>query len=288
MRIYISHADSAGGFQAASIIKDILLAHRHEVPDRGGGIIGGLNWKSDTKKIIENSDLVMVIVSPQYFDNAVGAQEQELAIKQGVPIIYMQIQSIPVGIQFPEGIRFEPLLDLRNFDRSSWETPIIEFLKDWRKSGESDQPRETKEIAHELALAELPDRIFIAYSHKQKHLAQELDELLRTNGKAVFWDTKIKAGAVWRQTIQKALEDATHVIVIWTIDAASSDEVEREVSYALAKRKTIVPILSKDLPELPYHLYGLHYIVLEDDLKKIEAGLLAAIARTTDEDDLWH
>jgi hypothetical protein len=64
--------------------------------------------------------------------------------------------------------------------------------------------------------------------------------------------------------------------------------VEREVSYALRKGKIIVPILSKEIPELPYHLDGLHYIVLEDDLNNIEADLLKAIAQFSDAEDIWQ
>ena len=92
---------------------------------------------------------------------------------------------------------------------------------------------------------------------------------------------------MWRQTIQRALDDASHVVVLWTPDAAQSDEVEREVSYALAEKKVIIPLLSREIPKLPYHLYSLHYIVLDEDMEMIEAELLHAIAQFS-EDDLWQ
>jgi hypothetical protein len=63
--------------------------------------------------------------------------------------------------------------------------------------------------------------------------------------------------------------------------------VEREVSYALAERKVIVPILSKEIPKLPYHLHGLHYIVLNDNLETIQAELLKAIGQFSEDEDLW-
>lgn len=93
---------------------------------------------------------------------------------------------------------------------------------------------------------------------------------------------------MWRQTIQKALDDTTHLVVLWTSEAASSDEVEREVSYALAERKVIVPILGKEVPKLPYHLHGLHYIVLEDDVSKLENELLKAIDEHAIDEDIWQ
>jgi hypothetical protein len=132
------------------------------------------------------------------------------------------------------------------------------------------------------------ERVFIAYSRKQREIAEDIYNLLLKSGKEAFYDAKIKAGATWRQTIQKALDDATHLVVIWTPEAAESDEVEREVSYALAERKVIVPILSKEIPKLPYHLHGLHYIVLEEDVSKIEADLLKAIAQFSDGEDIWQ
>lgn len=42
-----------------------------------------------------------------------------------------------------------------------------------------------------------------------------------------------------------------------------------------------------ELPKLPYHLYSLHYIVLDENMELIEAELLHAIAQLS-EDDLWH
>jgi histone H3/H4 len=127
-------------------------------------------------------------------------------------------------------------------------------------------------------------KIFIAYAREQRSIAKELNDLLRAKGEFVFWDAKLRAGANWRQTIQRALNDCTHIIVIWTPNAAQSDEVEREVSYALAKRKTIIPILSEEVPELPYHLYGLHYLVLQNDLKSIENDLITAIEQLSNDD----
>ncbi|MBC7869932.1 MAG: toll/interleukin-1 receptor domain-containing protein, partial [Chitinophagaceae bacterium] len=149
-------------------------------------------------------------------------------------------------------------------------------------------PDEIAEHKQRALIAPSTERIFLAYSRKQAIIAKELYELLVRRDKAVFYDAKIHAGATWRQTIQKALDDATHLVVIWTPDAAQSDEVEREVSYALAERKVIVPILSKEIPKLPYHLHGLHYIILKEDIKSLEAELLKAIGQHSDDEDIWH
>jgi hypothetical protein len=65
-------------------------------------------------------------------------------------------------------------------------------------------------------------------------------------------------------------------------------ENECVAGYALAERKVIVPILSKEIPKLPYHLHGLHYIVLEDNLLAIEADLLKAIAQYSEDEDIWQ
>jgi hypothetical protein len=143
------------------------------------------------------------------------------------------------------------------------------------------------EQVQELGQKKPIHKIFIAYSRKQRSLAKELYDLLASNGQFAFWDAKLRAGANWRQTIQRALDECTHVVVIWTPDAAHSDEVEREVSYALAKHKTIIPILSKEIPELPYHLFGLHYLILQDDLQTLEQDLIDAIEQFSSEDDLF-
>jgi len=252
-----------------------------------GGIAGGKNWKQDVEELISRCDWLVSLLSPDYIHSSSAKAELAYALRLEKPILAVVIKPLESS--------FTLLEQMSSIDISDNPRAGMPKVVDWLRAQAGDKQIErlspiVENVAQEIKAildAPTPDRIFIAYSHKQLALAKDLAELLVKNGNAVFYDAKIKAGATWRQTIQKALDDATHVVVIWTPDAASSDEVEREVSYALAERKVIVPILSKEIIRLPYHLHGLHYIVLNDNLTTIEGDLLKAIAQFS-EDDIWQ
>ncbi len=238
---------------------------------------------------LDNADLVLVLISSTFEQSHGMAREIIYAQSHGKLLLPVIID----GAELPYSLLGTNYLDISGDFRGGLQKIAeriyqISLAQPAASRPETISPPTRQRLAEKLEHESPIERVFIAYSHKQQGLVRQLYEMLVANGKAVFYDQKLKAGATWRQTIQKALDDATHIIVFWTPDAAQSDEVEREVSYALAERKVIIPILSKDVPRLPYHLHGLHYIVLEDDLSNIEEPLLKAIAQFSADEDLWQ
>jgi hypothetical protein len=283
MRLFLSFAIEDQEF--TQMVADALETAGHFVIMHMGGIPGGDNWRLEVGKAIHHSDWFVVIYSPGHKDSVKRKLEFIFALSNEIPILYVLTEPTEViddDISRVIDISANPLQGIRR---------IVDFFAHppqlLQRMNGSPSAEEIARETHEMLSVELPERIFIAYSRRQKTLARELHELLIRNGKAVFWDDKLKAGAVWRQMIQKALDDATHVVVLWTPDAAQSDEVEREVSYALAEHKVIIPILSREIPKLPYHLHGLQYVVLEDDIRAIEQELLAAIEQFSRAEDLY-
>lgn len=285
MKVFLSYAEEDEFI--ASIVYVGLSSAGHTVSYFAGGIAGGDNWNREVREYIEACDLFLPLFSPAYPRSYAAMAELSFALQSEKSTLPVVIRAIDPS---------SPLLeDTEYVDISSDPRAGVKKVVDWLRAQTDEGQMErlspvVERVAEEIKAildAPPPDRIFIAYSHHQRALAIDLAELLIKNGNAVFYDAKIKAGASWRQTIQKALDDATHVVVIWTPDAAESDEVEREVSYALAERKVIVPILSREIPKLPYHLHGLHYIVLNDKLETIQADLLKAIAQFSEDEDLW-
>jgi hypothetical protein len=236
---------------------------------------------------IERADVLVALLSPDFKGSVGVAQEIIYAQHREKPILAVMVR--PTEIPFyllgahQLDISHEPYLGAELIKQK-----VEELIASSRGDAPSEPlSAEELEEGRQILAEESPARVFIAYARAQRSIAKTLSELLIKNGQAVFYDAKIKAGAMWRQTIQRALDDASHVVVIWTPEAAHSDEVEREVSYALAEKKVIIPLLSREIPKLPYHLYSLHYIVLDDDMDMIEAELLHAIAQFS-EDDLWQ
>jgi len=287
MKIFLSAAGHMGDQMIARIMADrINVLGHHAVLDLNG-IRGGENWKIQTRQAIQEADWFLALLSPHYHQSKSTNWHLAQALQMNKPIL-------PVLISDTNHY----LLDDKQFVdlRKNVDGGIEELLQRLTDQQEFEQIEELADFAKQLTQDNVVEkasdissdaRVFIAYSRKQREEARGLYELLSKHGKAVFWDAKIHAGATWRQTIQKALDDATHLIVIWTQDAAESDEVEREVSYALSEGKVIIPILSKDIPKLPYHLHGFHYVVLEDDMNAIENDIITAIENISN-DDIWQ
>ncbi|MBC7809554.1 MAG: toll/interleukin-1 receptor domain-containing protein [Burkholderiales bacterium] len=236
---------------------------------------------------IEQADVLVALLSPDFKGSIGVSQEIIYAQHRDKPILAVMVRPTEV----PFYLLGAHQLDISD-DPINGAGRIAQKVEQLSASSRDDAPSEPLsaeelEEGRQILAEESPARVFIAYARAQRGLAKTLSELLIKNGHAVFYDAKIKAGAMWRQTIQRALDDASHLAVLWTPEAAHSDEVEREVSYALAEKKIIIPLLSREIPKLPYHLHSLHYIVLEDDLDMIEQDLLHAIAQFS-EDDLWQ
>ena len=287
MKVFIAY--STTDREIAVQVSSALRAAGHDVWIDIEGIAGGANWLNAIEDAIKNADWLLVLISPSGVRSRWVLQEINYARMIQKPILPILVKQTDYE-DFPLVLASLQYLDATHSILSAAD-PINEILRSRISPVKTDEPipseEEIQQEQEKIREVPLPDRVFIAYARKQRPLAKELAELLRKNGRVIFYDAHIRAGARWRQIIQKALDDATHVVVIWTPDAAESDEVEREVSYALAERKVIVPILSKEIIRLPYHLHGLHYIVLNDNLTTIEGDLLKAIAQFS-EDDIWQ
>lgn len=107
---------------------------------------------------------------------------------------------------------------------------------------------------------------FISYARRDgTPLVKKLVVGLRETGFRVFWDQdSIPAGANWEQTLDEALESATHILVVLTPFSVKSEEVAAEWRPMLARGKNIIPLLY--LPcEVPRRLSMRQYINFQDE-----------------------
>ena len=105
-------------------------------------------------------------------------------------------------------------------------------------------------------------RVFIAYSRKDRRFVDRLAADLREAGVPVWRDvddipTDVAANTVsWRNAVDHALRECTHMIVVISPDSVASPEVQAEWNYFLSQGRPVYPLLIRDA-EIPYRLYTL-------------------------------
>lgn len=85
--------------------------------------------------------------------------------------------------------------------------------------------------------------LFISYSRKDKELVHEFVKQLQHKGFSVWIDwTGIKSGDKFKAEIVQAIEESSVVLFFSSISSNASDWVQREISIATNRHKTIIPI----------------------------------------------
>jgi TIR domain len=64
--------------------------------------------------------------------------------------------------------------------------------------------------------------IFISYSHQDRAQAQAIHNLLEQERYSVTMDWDIPAGDFWRDSLDRQLQEASVVIVLWSRQSAAS------------------------------------------------------------------
>lgn len=106
--------------------------------------------------------------------------------------------------------------------------------------------------------------LFFSYSRKDTDFAVKLANDLRKSGVTIWIDQDILPGEQWDNSIEKALDTSTCLIVILSPNSVQSANVLNEVHYAIDNRKTIIPVLYKDC-KLPLLLLRYQYTPFIDD-----------------------
>ncbi len=83
--------------------------------------------------------------------------------------------------------------------------------------------------------------IFLAYASDEVERAKQLSAVLAHYGYSVFWDRNIEPGQVWEEVIERELDAAGAVVVLWTKASASSDWVRAEAEVGL-ERDVLIPV----------------------------------------------
>ncbi|HLL17298.1 MAG TPA: toll/interleukin-1 receptor domain-containing protein [Rubrivivax sp.] len=84
--------------------------------------------------------------------------------------------------------------------------------------------------------------VFISYANSDRKRAQQLANALSGRGWSVWWDRNIKAGQAFDEVIERELEGAKNIVVLWSAASIASEWVKNEAAFA-AQRGVLVPVL---------------------------------------------
>jgi len=84
--------------------------------------------------------------------------------------------------------------------------------------------------------------VFISYANSDRERARELANALSARGWSVWWDRNIKAGQSFDEVIERELDAAKSIVVLWSQASIASEWVKNEAAVA-AQRGVLVPVL---------------------------------------------
>jgi len=88
--------------------------------------------------------------------------------------------------------------------------------------------------------------VFVSYATVDKDRVRPLVKVLVDQGWSVWWDPTIPPGQMFDEVIEKALESARCVVVIWSKESVNSRWVKTEAHEGLLKG-ILVPVLFDDV-----------------------------------------
>lgn len=87
--------------------------------------------------------------------------------------------------------------------------------------------------------------IFVSYASEDRDRVRPLVEAFEAEGLTVWWDTRIDLGSSFDREIERQLNDAACVVVVWSKASIDSDWVREEAADGL-ERGILLPVLIDD------------------------------------------
>src|SRR4051794_822933 len=92
--------------------------------------------------------------------------------------------------------------------------------------------------------------VFLSYDRTDRATAQTVADALEAKGWSVWWDREIPLGADFGEVIEKMLESARCVVVLWSSSSVQSRWVKTEAAAA-ADKDRLTPVFIEQNVALP-------------------------------------
>ena len=95
--------------------------------------------------------------------------------------------------------------------------------------------------------------VFISYARDDQAMARRVARALQAEGMDVWWDADLPAHRAYSEEIERNLEVAKAVVVIWSAPAAKSQWVRAEADFARNAGKIVQAQVDSTLPPIPFN-----------------------------------
>jgi len=112
--------------------------------------------------------------------------------------------------------------------------------------------------------------IFISYAREDRECARVLAKTLEHRGWTVWWDRHVHSGEDFEEVIEREIDNARAMIVIWSASSVKSRFVKAEATRALGLKK-LLPVQIDNAP-LPLRFTNIHTTDLSQWLAPSKTG----------------
>jgi len=221
-------------------------------------------WKTQIQKDLNQCDDVLVIMTE-------SSLKDESVIWRVEQVLNLKKRLIPVGWN---NFSFSKEIDPRITQLHYYNMFVLreEFLEESINRIVRWLPIETTLLC------------FLSYSRKDSEFTAKLASDLRQTKIRTWRDAEnIPAGTNWDREIEKAIKECTHVILVASSSSVESENVMDEISLAINKGKTIIPVMIETC-ELPMRIHRAQWVDFREGYQQGITKLLAQLG-VRDKDD---
>jgi tetratricopeptide (TPR) repeat protein len=88
--------------------------------------------------------------------------------------------------------------------------------------------------------------VFVSYASEDRERVREIVDSLENTGWSIWWDRRIDAGSAYDREIERAIDEAKCIVVVWSSHSVESEWVRTEASEGLEKGN-LVPVAIEDV-----------------------------------------
>ncbi len=96
--------------------------------------------------------------------------------------------------------------------------------------------------------------VFLSYSRSDADAAAKIVHVLEAEGWTVWWDTTMRPGDQWDEVIEREINEARCVLVIWSSISVTRRWVRVEANFALDRNKLVPVSIERARPPLAFTL----------------------------------